>query len=409
MAASKWTKSPLGHFFGATVARSVLAFYSGGMLDPDPRHSPVLGRDVVAFCQKIAGAAGLPRHEPARVERAWSAVTHRPATLILGATGFIGRELVRQLTDQGRPCRVLVRSSGGWALRFDSSVVEIMVGDASRPGDLRRALEGITRVAHLAKARAKTWAEYRENDVEMTRRIAESCLDGHVDRLVYASSIVALYTGKGAGTITDRTPAVPSSSWRDPYARSKSANEELLIRMHQSDRLPVVIVRPGIVLGRGGSPFHFGVAYWRRNSICQFYGDGTTPLPIILVGDVARGIIAALDLPGIDGESFNLVGAPSLTAREYIEELERFSRCRFEKFPTPIIRYYLGDLAAWVAKVVVRQPDLKRLGYREWETRTRSALFDNSRARERLKWDPVADRLEIVRRGIHDPMSEVLS
>jgi predicted dehydrogenase/nucleoside-diphosphate-sugar epimerase len=408
VALAKVTKSPAGNPFGESIARSLASFYEGLGGELDRRISGSFGVEVVALCEQIGRLAELPRAEPAQGQGTQSTPAELPRILVLGATGFIGRELIRQLTAQGRSTRVLARKPGGWAATFDPKFVEVMAGDASRPDDLERSLAGISHVIHLARAQAKTWAEYQKNDVDVTRRIAEACQKHGVKRLIYASSIAALDTSKNAGTITDDTPVVPSAAWGDPYSKSKAANEETLMAMHRGQGLPVVIVRPGIVLGRGGSPFHFGVGYWPRESICQFYGDGTNPLPIVLVEDVATALIATLDVEGIEGQAFNLVAEPSLSAREYLDELERCSNFRFEKIPTPIARFYLGDLGKWVIKVLVRHHDPRRPRYREWDGRSQRARFDCSRTRKTLAWTPIDARAEIIRRGIHEPMAEVL-
>ena len=43
----------------------------------------------------------------------------------------------------------------------------------------------------------------------------------------------------------------------------------------------------------------------------------------VLIDDVASGLVAAIDTPGIEGRSFNLVGDPCLSAQEYLDELDR--------------------------------------------------------------------------------------
>jgi len=71
--------------------------------------------------------------------------------------------------------------------------------------------------------------------------------------------------------------------------------------MHREHGLPLVIVRPGIVIGRGGSPFHWGVGMWWNDAVCQIWGAGTNKLALVLVEDVAAGLIAAMETPGLTG------------------------------------------------------------------------------------------------------------
>jgi len=56
-----------------------------------------------------------------------------------------------------------------------------------------------------------------------------------------------------------------------------------------------------------GNPFHWGIAAWPYSSVCGLWGDGNNQLPIVLTDDVAA---RAIDVPGIEGQSYNLASAP---------------------------------------------------------------------------------------------------
>ena len=411
-ALSKFKLSDEGQPYGATFVRALRRFYAGLPGPPERRLSAELGRDVVALCAEIGRRARVPRDVPGfALPEVADDPARRPEVLVLGAPGFIGRELVRQLLAGGRgPVRVLVRDAGRLPSDLRTRGVEVVVGDASRDGDLGRAMEGIASVYHLARATtAKTWQEYYEQDVLVTRRIAEACPRAGVGRLIYTGTIDTYYAGRKAGTITEETSPDPRIRHRNRYARAKAASEAILMRMHREQGLPVVIFRPGIVLGRGGSPFHWGIGLWSWNSTCQLWGDGTNKLPLVLVEDVAAALVRGLDAEGIEGESFNLVAEPCLSAVEYLRELERYAGVELQKLPTPFWKFYATDLAKWVVKLLVRHPARQRPSYRDWETRSQRARFDCTKARDRLGWSPVGDRAELIRRGIHVPAAEFLA
>ena len=117
-------------------------------------------------------------------------------------------------------------------------------------------------------------------------------------RLIYTSTIDSYYAGARAGTITEDTPLDPRIERRNLYARAKAASERHLLKMHRERGLPVVIVRPGIVIGRGRQPHALGY----RDVVARIglpdLGSGRNPLPLVLVEDVARGLIAASEVPG---------------------------------------------------------------------------------------------------------------
>jgi nucleoside-diphosphate-sugar epimerase len=129
---------------------------------------------------------------------------------------------------------------------------------------------------------------------------------------------------------------------------------------------------------------------------------------LVLVEDVASALIAAIDKPGIEGCSFNLVGDPTMSAQEYLNELDRCGGFRIQRHSKSILQYYLGDLAKWTAKALLRVPDRQFPHYRSWESRTLKALFDCTQAKSVLGWRPVTDRDEFVRKGIAEPLAEFI-
>jgi nucleoside-diphosphate-sugar epimerase len=285
----------------------------------------------------------------------------------------------------------------------------VIVGDLCRSADLDRALEGVKYVYHLARANVNTWEEFTRQDIEVTRQVALSCLARNVKRLIYTGTIDSYYAGKKAGTITEETPLDPHIAWRNLYARAKAASEEILLALYRQRGLPVVIFRPGIVIGHGGSPLHWGIGMWSWNSVCQVWGQGSNPLPLVLVEDVASALVAGLNAQGIEGESFNLVADSTISARDYLSALEECAGVSFQRISTPPWKFYAIDLMKWAVKQAVRHPDRRRPSLRDWESRTQRARYDCSKARRRLNWRPVDDRDELIRRGIRLPASEFLA
>jgi nucleoside-diphosphate-sugar epimerase len=273
-------------------------------------------------------------------------------------------------------------------------------------------------VVHLARAHVKTWAEYQKYEIDATRLVAECALQAGVKRFIYAGTIDSYYAGRRGSTITEATPLDPHIARRNLYARAKALSEAALLEMHRERKLPLVIVRPGIVIGRGGSPFHWGVGMWWHDAVCQVWGHGNNKLPLVLVEDVARGLIAAMDTPAIEGRDFNLVAdqntnaqitsAQGLSAQEYLNELDRAGGMRIRRYATPIAHFYLLDMLKWVVKVAVRHPERQMPSYRDWKSRTQQARFDCTAAKTVLRWNPVSERGEMVRKGIEEPLREFL-
>jgi predicted dehydrogenase/nucleoside-diphosphate-sugar epimerase len=401
---AKLKLSKRGSAYGSGIRGAIEAFYASINGAEDARISGEFGTSVIGLCERIAAASGLaPTPRLAAVPVASPSI--QPKILVLGATGFIGKELVRQLTAAGHATCVLVRGKGRLPASLQTPLVEIIEGDAGRQADLDPALSGITHVYHLARPVVKTWADYQSQDIAVTRLIAERCLAAGVKRLIYTGTIDSYYAGARAGTITEATPLDPKIERRNLYARAKAHGESLLMAMHRERKLPLVIARPGIVIGRGGSPYHWGVGMWHHGAICRLWGDGTNPLPLVLVEDVASALVRLLNAENVEGESFNLVADPCLTAREYITELERAANVKLDVRPTSIGKFYLADMIKWLIKVLIRHPG-RRPSYRDWESRRQRVTFDCSKAKRVLNWRPVANREELIRRGIIEPVIE---
>jgi nucleoside-diphosphate-sugar epimerase len=147
---------------------------------------------------------------------------------------------------------------------------------------------------------------------------------------------------------------------------------------------------------------------WSWNSVCQVWGEGRNPLPFVLVEDVGRALVAAMETESIEGQSFNLVADTDLTALDYLGALESHARVLFQKFPTPPWKFFAVDLMKWMVKKAVRHPDERRPSYRDWESRTQRAHYDCTKAREVLHWEPTCDRNAIICSGIKSPADEFL-
>jgi predicted dehydrogenase/nucleoside-diphosphate-sugar epimerase len=390
-----------GNPYQLSFLDSVATFYSalrsGAKLDP--RIDGAFGREVTEYCTRAVEAAGIGPVATA-VASVRKVATKNAPILVLGGSGFIGRELIRQLIGRGRSVRAMVRGSGSSLETLDSPLLEIVQGDIRRKDNLKRAMEGVEYVYQLAVGQAKTWDQYRRNEVDSARVLGELCLASGVKRLIYTGTIDSFYAGAKAGTITEATPLDANIVRRNYYARAKAAAEQVLMDLHRSQKLPVVILRPGIVIGAGGNAFHWGVGRFSQNS-CEVWGAGTNPLPLVLVNDVASALIKAIDVPQIEGRSYNLVDAPFLTARDYLSSLQEMTAQKLTVIYRPIWRLYLSDLAKWIVKMMVHHPDRIRVpSYHDWESRTQKAAFNCDRARSDLGWAPCSSRERLVKEGI---------
>jgi len=410
-ALAKFKLSKEANPFGYSITRVLESFYSSKEEPPDERISADFGLKVVEMCENCA-AQGLPEpHEKAfsipeehPVDKASTAPDDK--VLVFGGTGFIGRHLVSKLVQTGRQVRLFTRQTSDLPDDLSHPNIEKFSGSIVDGDAVERAVEGVKYVYHLARANVKTRREYSSLDIESTQRLAEICIENGIERFIYTGTIDSYYAGCRAGEITEETPLDPAIRRRNNYAWTKAKIERNLRRLHKENNLPLIVMRPGIVLGSGGSPFHWGVGMWFGHAVCRLWGDGNNKLPLVLVEDVADALAAALDRPDVVGHSFNLIDMPLLSAREYCHELKSHLGMAIDVRPTPIWKFYATDMGKWVVKCMVRHHERRRPSHRDWKSRTQKALFNCDKTRTMLDWTPASDRDRMIREGIQIPADE---
>jgi nucleoside-diphosphate-sugar epimerase len=130
------------------------------------------------------------------------------------------------------------------------------------------------------------------------------------------------------------------------------------------------------------------------------FGTGKTPLPCVLVDDVARAMLLASDAPGIDGMTFNLAGDVRPSVVEYVQWMREATHRNFRFYPRPVWFIQAGELARWALKALGRKPNNKLGPVRDLASATMAAQLDCSLAKKMLGWKPVSDEDEFRRQAL---------
>ena len=226
-------------------------------------------------------------------------------TLVTGAAGFVGCNLVRALLDEGQQVRCMVREDRS---ALEGLEVEFIEGDTTDPATFGAAFEGVEVVFHLAAlvqvGDVKAEQLFRTN-VEGPRNVAAAARAAGVKRLVHCSSCHALYEHPLHAPI-DETRALALSDDCLPYSRSK-AEGELQVLEAVAAGLDAVICNPtGIIGPHDYRPSHLGELFimLHERSMPALI-DAT--YDFVDVRDVVAGLLAARDR-GRAGERYLLSG-----------------------------------------------------------------------------------------------------
>jgi predicted dehydrogenase/nucleoside-diphosphate-sugar epimerase len=382
--------------FYRSMKASIADFYSA-IFDDGHELDGAAGLRTVRLCFDVARpfattAERLRAPSPAR--------SGSPDVAVLGGTGFIGRALVKRLVASGRRVAVLARNTDNLPAVFADAKVSVVPGSIGVAEDVVRAVDRAPQVVNLAHGGGGEDAAAVERAmVGGAATVAQAVHRLGVGQLVHVGSIAALYLGDAAATITGRTPVDPRYEERADYSRAKALADLRLLALHRECGLPVTILRPGLVIGEGASPFHSGVGFLNRETHVLGWNAGTNPLPFVLVEDVAAAIAAALERDDLAGLAFNLVGDVRPSAREYVKELGAALGRPIRYYPQSVERLFAIDIGKWMVKRAIGRRS-RFPSYRDLRSRGLLARFDCTDAKERLGWSPVSERAVFIAQGI---------
>lgn len=388
---------PRSDAFFASMKGSIAAFYDAIRNGTLPTASLALGANLVDVCEQI-GEQCFPTPLSVSHPTIAARASVKPDVAILGGTGFIGRAVVAKFLAAGKTVRVMARNVSTLPEVFHDPGVEVVRGDIGNSDDVRAAIKDAPVVVNLAHGGGgENFAAIQKALVGGAKMVAEACLATGA-KLIHVGSIAGLYAGDPRGVITGSTPPDPNGAKRADYARAKSEADTMLTRMHREQGLTLCILRPGIVVGEGTSPFHSGLGSFNNDQHCIGWNAGNNPLPFVLVEDVASATVAAAEKPVAVGKSYNLVGDVRPTARAYIATLAKDTKRPLHFHPSSQRRLFMEDLGKWL---------LKRTGGRrgplpslyDIKSRGLSAAFDCSDAKNDLDWSPERDETTFFRRA----------
>lgn len=388
-------KSPYGLSFAGLAGAFYTAIRSGRPLDA--RFDGDSASKVMTAID--AAIALLPK--PEKKPKPASRKKPKPTVLIIGGTGFIGRALTRAWVAKGRDVRVLSRGQTG---PFDDIAdhVELFGASLTDPDQLAAAFDGIAIAYHLGKSMDATWEAALKNDVAVTEGIARAANAAGVKRFIYTGTIASYDMSDPDVTITEATDFGKMDS-RNIYARSKAECEARLLEMHRKNGLPLVIARPGIVVGHGGPLQHWGIGRWHGAGAVRIWGNGKHVIPFVLNDDVADALILMAENDAALGESFNLVGEPMLSARDYFDAIAARLDARIKVKPSHLaVLHGTATVKYWLKKHVFRRGGLSNPSLADWQSRAHFSPFDNAHPKRVLGWQPETRRDVFLTKAIDE-------
>ncbi len=313
--------------------------------------------------------------------------TGKGLTLVTGGAGFIGRQIVEALRDEGRRVRVLDCAAPRKPFAADVEPVQGSILDADV---LSTAMAGVETVFHAA-ANAQLWARRRRDFEEInhmgTRGVIEAARAAGARRFIHVSSLTVLvgkHLGRAPITLTEEDRGLTAEEMLGAYPRTKWHGEKAALASND-EHFKVTAVLPTMPLGPGDH------GLTAPTQMIVDLVNGKTPAYLdcvhnfVDVRDLAQAMLAARDR-GAPGERY-LLGGQNVTMRDLLKDLKAMTQLRM---PTARAPYPLALMAGMMSEVVStmvtgRPPKAPLTGVR---LAGRRIYFDSAKAKDDLGFAP---------------------
>lgn len=378
----------------------------------------------------------------------WQEPTNRrwlvKKVLITGGAGFIGSHLADELLKKGYKVRALdclseqVHGLGRKRPEYLSADVELITGDIRDPESVKKALDGIDAVYHMAAAVGVGQSMYEiENYVDVNCRgtavLLETLVKRPVERLVVASSMSIYGEGRyrtkqlkccdtaarkiedlrkgfweprgaaGESLVPVPTPESKQPSIASVYALTKYDQEKMCLVAGRAYNVPTVAMRFFNVYGprQASSNPYTGVlaifsARFLNDKAPLIYEDGLQQRDFVNVHDVASSCVLALECPEAAYQSFNVGSGRSYSILDIAGRMGKV----FGKNMAPEVtgKYRVGDIRHCFADITLAR---KVLGYEPKVTLEEGLVELAGWLKGRVAFDRVAEASrELAGRGL---------
>jgi nucleoside-diphosphate-sugar epimerase len=260
-----------------------------------------------------------------------------------------------------------------------------VVGNLLSRADAERAVDGVDLVFHLAASLKGSPADIFMNTVVASDRLLDA-LVGRTATVVLVSSMGVYGTAAlASGTVVDeRTPLETHPGKRDAYSHAKWRQEKLFRERCAEAGLRLVVLRPGVIYGPGGSALSARIGL--NVFGCFLHIGGSSVIPLTFVENCADAIVLAGFNASAVGESFNVVDDDLPTSREYLRWYRReVDAMRFVRVPYAGMRLASGAVEWYHRRSRGQLPAV----FTRYKTATlwKGTRFDNAKLKG-LGWTP---------------------
>lgn len=293
--------------------------------------------------------------------------------LVTGPDGFVGTKVCAALLKKGHA----VRGAQWEAKVLPEGCESVVVGNINGNTNWSTAFGNIHSVVHLAArvhvmkdASEDPLSEFREVNVEGTRRLAEAAAAAGVQHFIFISSIKV--NGESTRGQSFSEEDIPSPE--DPYAISKWEAEKVLREIEVRTGMSVTILRPPLIYGPGVKANFAKLIRLVDQGIPLPLGSVDNRRSLLGLGNFADLICHCVEKDAAKGETFVVSDGSDVSTSDLVRRIS----LAWKKKPR-LVSLSPGLLRT-VGRVTGKQAMIKRL--------TESLVIDSSKVRSVLRWKP---------------------
>ena len=318
--------------------------------------------------------------------------------LVTGATGFLGKYVVKELVAEGYFVRAFGRNEAvGQSLV--SEQVEFFKGDLSSKQAVEEACKGVEMVVHAGALSTVwgPWESFYQANVLGTQHVLEACRTNKISRLVYVSSPSIYAAPKDQIGIKEED--APTENHLNNYIKSKLLSEKLFPAYPD---VPSIILRPRGLFGIGDTSILPRVLKLSQKIGIPLIKEGKQLMDMTCVENVALAIALALKADRAEGQVYNITNGEPTPFKELIEEALQGLELpiRYKKLPAFLLRGLASSLEVLYRFLPLKgEPPLTRYTYCLLRY---SQTLDISKAREELGYEPRISIKEGIAQYVQD-------
>ena len=252
--------------------------------------------------------------------------------LVTGATGFLGREVVKALRTRDIEVRCLVHTPGREQILAGRGV-DVHYGSVGDPAALRAAIYNVDAVVHLVGViRESGPVTFKGVNRGGTQNVVEVAKREGVGHFVYVSAIGA------------------RDDHRYPYLRTKWQGEQAVI----GSGMPYTILRPSIQFGEGDEFINTLAGLVRTFPVVPVAGPGKNAFQPIAVEEVARCVAESVGSEELKGKVIEIGGPDHLSYNAIVDIVARTYGVRRIKLHIPLL--LMGPVVRLMEWLLPRPP-----------------------------------------------------